>query len=186
MFPPPFSRALHLAASLLVPVLFTQCKSTTSSYRDVKYDPSKLKTPTGHGMERKDYPFDEQGTYRKDWVKSNSSGRDGSASSRAAQTEVAEAAATTTGSSSYPTYAEASASRGNGAFVGPADGSGAPVVALSSAPADSAPSPTYHKVSSGDTLFSISNRYKTSVSDLKRVNGLTSDSIRVGQSLRIP
>jgi membrane-bound lytic murein transglycosylase D len=41
-------------------------------------------------------------------------------------------------------------------------------------------------VTSGETLFSLASRYHTSVSELKRVNGLTGDSIRTGQSLRIP
>jgi LysM repeat protein len=63
-------------------------------------------------------------------------------------------------------------------------GETAPVV-LASAPAEAA-APSYHKVVSGDTLFAIANRHDTSVADLKRVNGLTGDSIRPGQSLRIP
>ena len=45
---------------------------------------------------------------------------------------------------------------------------------------------TYHKVQSGDTLYSIARRYNTSVNQLKQVNGLTGDVIRVGQSLRLP
>lgn len=210
------TESLRLVACLLfgvlVPPFLTQCKtSATKSYKDVSYDPAKLKTPAGHGMERNDYPFDEQGNYRKDWVKSNATGKDRSAAPGA--TTAPQLASTTTEgtdapaptNATYPTYAEASAARESGAsFVGPASGatSGGTdgAVTLASAPAgevapvtlasagipEAAPAPSYHKVASGDTLFAIANRHSTSVADLKRINGLTSDNIRPGQSLRIP
>lgn len=58
---------------------------------------------------------------------------------------------------------------------------------LESATPAPAPLPTsYHKVGSGDTLFALAGKYNTSVPELKRVNGLSGDNIRVGQSLRIP
>ena len=197
-----------LLAGVLCPPFLTQCTSTTKTYKDVNYDPAKLKTPAGHGLERDDYPFDESGAYRKDWVKGNTKGRDRSASPQAetstsiASTESA-ASGGSSGSSAYPSYAEASASRSSGNFVGPAGGTGAsaPVLAESpGAPAQgetvlaSSPAPVksqstaarYHKVSSGDTLFSLAARYKTSVAEIKRINGLSGDSIRSGQSLRIP
>ncbi len=47
-------------------------------------------------------------------------------------------------------------------------------------------SPTYHKVISGDTLYSLHRKYGVSMDSLKKANGLTSDIIRIGQSLRIP
>lgn len=200
-----FRVAAFLAAGVLAPLFLTQCKtSAAKTYKDVSYDPAKLKTPSGHGMERKDYPFDEQGAYRKDWVKNNANGRDRSASPGADPApQVAVASTTFSSSDSYPTYAEASASRTSTAssFVGPADGSVSGETSVVSAPADGeegamllasapalAPTPaaSYHKVGSGDTLFALANRYSTSVSELKRVNGLSGDSIRVGQSLRLP
>lgn len=46
-------------------------------------------------------------------------------------------------------------------------------------------SPLTHKVNAGDTLYSIGRRYGVSVQSLKKANGLTSDLIRVGQSLRL-
>lgn len=199
-----FRSALLLAAGVLAPLFLTQCKTTASkTYKDVSYDSSKLKTPAGHGMERKNYPFDEQGNYRKDWVKNNSTGRDRSASGSASAPQIAATENAAPSSGSYPTYAEASAARTSTSanLVGPADGSapamavsdsgavgdGDGAVVLASAGAE-APKPTasYHKVGSGDTLFALANRYNTSISELKRVNGLTGDSIRVGQSLRLP
>uniref|UniRef100_A0A486XLI0 N-acetylmuramoyl-L-alanine amidase n=1 Tax=Rheinheimera sp. BAL341 TaxID=1708203 RepID=A0A486XLI0_9GAMM len=43
-----------------------------------------------------------------------------------------------------------------------------------------------HKVSAGESLSLLALRYNVSVDDLRSVNQLTSDSIRVGQTLRIP
>lgn len=224
MVSPAFSRSvLFLVAGALAPLFLTQCKSTAKSYKDVSYDPGKLKTPAGHGLDRNDYPFDETGAYRKDWVKNNTGGRDRSASQQVEATTAVAAAdttpSTTPSSTSYPTYAEAAAARASGDFVGPAGatigtatgaatgaatgtaatlasfpdpGSSAGGVELASAGMTSsapAPAPTatsYHKVHSGDTLFALASKYNTSVPELKRVNGLSGDSIRSGQSLRIP
>ena len=41
-------------------------------------------------------------------------------------------------------------------------------------------------VKPGDTLSSIARQFNVSVADLRRVNALTSDALRVGQSLQIP
>jgi LysM repeat protein len=43
-----------------------------------------------------------------------------------------------------------------------------------------------HVVSNGDTLFNISRRYGVDISEIKKLNSLESDQIRVGQLLRIP
>lgn len=43
----------------------------------------------------------------------------------------------------------------------------------------------YHTVAPGDTLFNISQRYKCSVSNLKIWNGLSSDTLSIGQQLRV-
>lgn len=45
---------------------------------------------------------------------------------------------------------------------------------------------TEYTVRSGDTLWLIANRYGTTVDALKRLNGLTSDILQIGQVLRIP
>ena len=54
--------------------------------------------------------------------------------------------------------------------------------------ANNASAPTYkkYKVKSGDTLSEIAQRYRTSVSAIKRLNHLKSDRINIGQILKIP
>ena len=55
-----------------------------------------------------------------------------------------------------------------------------------------APSPpaakasTSHRVVKGDTLYSLSRRYGSSVGAIQRANGLSGTIIRIGQTLRIP
>ncbi|MCR9171202.1 MAG: LysM peptidoglycan-binding domain-containing protein [bacterium] len=49
----------------------------------------------------------------------------------------------------------------------------------------SASSYAYHKVRSGETLGSIASKYKTTVSELQRLNGLSSSRIYVGQRLKV-
>lgn len=50
----------------------------------------------------------------------------------------------------------------------------------------STPSASSHTVSRGDTLFSIARANGTSVAAIREVNGLSSDLIFVGQTLRLP
>ena len=59
----------------------------------------------------------------------------------------------------------------------------APGPAKAAPPADS---PATYTVQSGDTLFSIATRFKTTVAILKQLNGLTSDVLQIGQQLSLP
>lgn len=47
------------------------------------------------------------------------------------------------------------------------------------------PSASYHTVQSGDTLFSLSRRYGVTVERIRQLNGLTDNTIRIGQQLRV-
>ena len=69
----------------------------------------------------------------------------------------------------------------------------APVVQAPPKPQPTPPPPPpppapkrHHEVVKGDTLYNISVRYKTSVAAIKSRNKLSSDTIRLGQSLEIP
>ena len=43
-----------------------------------------------------------------------------------------------------------------------------------------------HKIKSGETLSGIANRYKTTVTKIKKANGLKNNNIRAGATLKIP
>lgn len=54
------------------------------------------------------------------------------------------------------------------------------------APAAGSGSGGSYTVAKGDTLYGIARRHSTTVSALKSANGLTADTIRIGQVLRLP
>ncbi|MDN0081791.1 LysM peptidoglycan-binding domain-containing protein [Crenobacter sp. SG2305] len=63
-----------------------------------------------------------------------------------------------------------------------------PAPARTIAVADAAPvvsTTGHHIVASGDTLYNISRRYNMSVADLKSLNGLTDDYVKLGQVLSV-
>jgi membrane-bound lytic murein transglycosylase D len=60
------------------------------------------------------------------------------------------------------------------------------VAAGSSAGGSSSSGTRMYKVRSGDTLFSIAKQFSTTVTQIKQLNGLTSDRIKVGDQLRLP
>lgn len=49
-----------------------------------------------------------------------------------------------------------------------------------------AAAPGNHKIRSGETLSSISKKYGVSIAELKAANGMTSDALRAGATLKIP
>ena len=42
-----------------------------------------------------------------------------------------------------------------------------------------------HKVISGDSLWSLANKYNTTIDDIKKLNNLVSDLLIVGQELQV-
>ena len=52
-------------------------------------------------------------------------------------------------------------------------------------PPPAAPSGPYHLVVKGDTLYSLSRKYGTTVARLKQLNNMRDDNIQIGQTLRI-
>jgi LysM repeat protein len=46
--------------------------------------------------------------------------------------------------------------------------------------------PRLYRVKPGDTLFSIARQFSTTVAQIKQMNGLSGDSIKVGEQLKLP
>lgn len=44
----------------------------------------------------------------------------------------------------------------------------------------------FHKVVQGDTLFLLSRNYNVSIEEIRKLNQLTSDTLKIGQSIKIP
>jgi membrane-bound lytic murein transglycosylase D len=73
-------------------------------------------------------------------------------------------------------------------LAAPADATALPVAAQTSAPRRPKSSPTgpkleTHTVQPGDTLFSIAKRFGLTLTELKRLNHLASDQVKLGQKL---
>jgi membrane-bound lytic murein transglycosylase D len=64
----------------------------------------------------------------------------------------------------------------------PAASSGRPVTTTARATAST---PQTYRVRQGDTLFSIARQFSTTTSELKRLNGLSSDRIKIGDRLTV-
>ena len=45
--------------------------------------------------------------------------------------------------------------------------------------------PTTYTVKKGDTLGAIAKKYKTTVANIKKLNNLKSDKLKIGQKLRV-
>lgn len=52
-------------------------------------------------------------------------------------------------------------------------------------PSQPAPTAQYYYVESGDTLYSLSRKFGTSVDQIKQLNGMSSNTLSIGQRLRI-
>ena len=46
--------------------------------------------------------------------------------------------------------------------------------------------PLYNYVQRGDNLYNLAREYNTTVSEIKKLNNLTSDLLSIGQSLLLP
>lgn len=169
-----------LAAALAgcVAVLIAGC-AAKPKYRSVTYQDQKLATPP-HNLSPAEYPFDDDGTYRKDWVANPSSAKR-SSRRRSVPAPTVAASPPAERAPSLPPPSVHAASRPPAPPPAPA-----PQPRSAPPPAPKPAAARYHTVVKGDTLYSISRRYGVTVPKLKSVNGLTSDTIRIGQTLRMP
>ncbi|RFC49561.1 MAG: LysM repeat-containing protein [Verrucomicrobia bacterium] len=153
------ARAFRLSLILLTPLLLCRC----SSFGPSVAVEGELASPES-SLPRSEYPFDESGRYREDWVSPPSKKRSASRTRNA-----------TSSVSPKPTVTPASS---------PAAAPSPAILVSNSAPrVDRSGS---HQVRNGDTLWSISRRYGVNVADLKAANGMRGDTIHPGEILRLP
>ena len=188
---------LRIAFCVGILPCLSQCAG--KGYKAANYSDSKLATPA-HNLSQRDYPFDASGNYRKDWVKNGSRTASGNNVNRP-KTSTASTSASERAASTPPTPTRTAAPTRSSSTAPPRIATNtvrttppaAPTRTYTPPPAPKpkpkpAPKPAarYHTVQPKQTLWAISQKYGTTVASLKKANGLTSDNIRIGQSLRIP
>ena len=190
MIPTPLRMTAALAGAALCLALGA-CKTTKKGDDVIDY------TSPDTGLSSSEYPFDEKGNYREDWA---SGGRTADVASNeniysdpAPVAEVEKPKPKVT-SSSGGTAVKATTGGGAAVVSKPKP---KPVVTSKPKPKPKPKvvvkpkpkpvvKPTYVTVRSGDTLSAISRRTGYSVATIKSYNGLRSDTIRPGQSLKLP
>jgi LysM repeat protein len=206
MFP---SRLIAGVSGLLACMAAISCESPKKTgYEDVvDY------TSPNTRMSKEEFPFDEQGNYREDWaaagagvsgVKDKPTGspyvqephvseRTKVAARRSSSTTTAAATTAAATMAAAPPSTMRTSSSGAGGTTVASTGSGSSPASRNTASSSRPkpkpkpkPKPLYVKVKSGDTLYSYSKRYGVSIAAIKAANGLTSDLIVDGKSLKIP
>ncbi|MDF1813184.1 MAG: LysM peptidoglycan-binding domain-containing protein [Verrucomicrobiales bacterium] len=160
---------------------------------------ARIRTIGDHGMTKAEYPFDESGQYRKDWVvvsakspvSRSTTVRDPFPIEMVNDTPAPvpaspEKAAPTVGREQKFSATEigSDAEAITLGFIGPFEKMN-PTTPTITQSISGKILPLYHKVKKGDTLYAISTEHGIPVSELKKSNGLTGDLIKVGQTLRL-
>ncbi|MCB1208424.1 MAG: LysM peptidoglycan-binding domain-containing protein [Verrucomicrobiales bacterium] len=115
-----------------------------------------------HSMSHGEYPFDANGNYVSTWAAEGE---------RIAGRSSSAAMDYSSWKSSHGTSSSSSSSRRS---------------TTTKKKSSSASKSTSYTIKKGDTLSGIARRYGTTVSKIKAANGLKSDLIRDGKTLRIP
>lgn len=155
----PIFRACFYLAALTLPVLLSSCGSSTPKGLPRKLPVINLNgspQTPPHSMPRKDYPFDPNGNYVTAWAAEGESA--------ASASDLARWQASHGGSVSRKQPS--------------------PVTKVSSKKSSSRT--TTYTIKSGDTLGGIARKHSTTVAKIKAANGLKSDLIRAGKTLKIP
>lgn len=167
----PFFACLALAA------LLSSCDSTPK----IKGLPSRLPTINLHGsketpphaMAKNEYPFDENGDYRSEWVRGgavadtdDSSWRSSHGGNPTPDRDYTPPPRKKSTSSKSKSKSKVASSKSKSSSKSSKGGS--------------------YTIKSGDSLSTIAARNGTTVSKLKAANGLKNDMIRAGKTLKIP
>jgi LysM repeat protein len=160
------------------------CKSTSSS--STGYDDVVDYTTPKTELSKEEYPFDEDGNYRVDWAAAGagvSGVNDKPTDSTPYIQEEDTPAYTPTVASTTPRTSSSSSARKPSSSSSSRSTASRPKPKPKPKPA---PKPTVVTIKKGDTLSAISRRTGVSVSAIKAYNGMSSDFIREGRSLKIP
>jgi len=170
-------RAARQAAFCALPVLslwLASCSSTEiegvpANLPEIALSGSSATPP--HHMATYEYPFDSGGNYVGDWAAEGEhrAGRSARATSDDEKKWSGSHGGRSTGVSSSKKKKPASTASKSKSGTSSKSGSSSKYV-----------------VKKGDTVERIARRYGTTVSKLKAANGLKSDLIRIGQTLKIP
>jgi LysM repeat protein len=176
---------------LLAPFILANCRSTKADGSSS----SGSGTPS-HNMSRAEYPFDENGNYREDWVKGTNDNAVASADNRSVvdlttNNPPSPFLGTTDERDNKP--AVTSRSSGSSSSKKTSSSSSKKVASSSSSskskpkPKKPAPKSTTVLVKKGDSLYGLAKRYGTSVKAIQSANGMGSSTVlRDGKSIKIP
>ena len=190
MIPSPLRMTAALAGAAMCLALGA-CKTTKKGDDVIDY------TSPDTGLSSTEYPFDEKGNYREDWA---SGGRTADVASNeniysdpapAVEVEKPKPKVTSpTGSGSGAVASKpkpvASKPKPKPVVSKPKPKPAAKKKVVVKPKPKPVVKPTYVTVRSGDTLSAISRRTGYSVATIKSYNGLRSDFIKPGQSLKLP
>ena len=180
MIPSPLRMTAALAGAAMCLALGA-CKTTKKGDDVIDY------TSPDTGLSSSEYPFDEKGNYREDWA---SGGRTADVASNenlysdpAPEVEKPKPKVT----SSSGGTAVVSKPKPKPVVTSKPKPKPKPKAVVKPKPKPKpVAKPTYVTVRSGDTLSAISRRTGYSVATIKSYNGLRSDFIKPGQSLKLP
>lgn len=170
-------RAAQQAALCTLPVLslcLASCSSTEiegvpANLPEIALSGSSATPP--HHMATYEYPFDSGGNYVDDW---------------AAEGEHRAGRSARATSEDERKWSGSHGGRATGASSPKKKRPGSTASKTKSATAAKSGASSKYVVKKGDTVERIARRYGVTVSRLKAANGLKSDLIRIGQTLRIP
>ena len=179
-------------AALAASVALSSCANTTKSPDTGVIDYTQPKSKLSH----EEYPFDDAGNYREDWAAAGAAGVKDKPTDTAVYTQPSDS-----GPQNHPAYtpdepptrSTSTASRSASTTHRTASTSSRSTASSSSKPKpkpappkSTPPKPTMVKVKPGDTLYALSKRSGVSVDAIKAANGLKTDTIVDGKSLKIP
>ena len=196
------NRTIASLLALAACCVFSSCKTTQKTGTDDVVDYTSPNTKMSH----EEYPFDDNGNYREDWA-ARGAGVSGVKDKPTADTPyiqepdepstptVASHSSSSSGSSGVKKSGSSSSSRSTASRTSSSRSTASRSSSSKSKPKTaSKPKPkpkpvaksTYVKVKSGDSLYSISKKTGVPIATIKAANGLKSDVIVDGKTLKIP